>query len=56
MELSSGILLLSDPFLKDPNFNRTAILLCEYNQQGAFGLVLNRPIPHRLGELVEAAE
>ena len=36
-------LLLSMPQMQDPNFARTVVLLCEYNPDGAFGLVLNRP-------------
>lgn len=36
-------LLLSMPQLDDPNFKRTVVLLCEHNNDGAFGLVLNRP-------------
>jgi putative transcriptional regulator len=37
-------LLVSMPQLQDPNFARTVVLLCEFNQEdGAFGLVLNRP-------------
>lgn len=39
---SAGILLISDPFLKDPNFQRTVILLCEHQVEGSFGFVLNR--------------
>jgi putative transcriptional regulator len=35
-------LLLSMPQLQDPNFARTVVLLCEFNADGAFGLVLNR--------------
>lgn len=38
-------LLLSMPQLMDPNFNRTVVLLCTHSEQdGAFGLVLNRPL------------
>jgi putative transcriptional regulator len=37
-----GLLLISDPFLKDPNFMRTVILLCEHQEEGSFGFVLNR--------------
>ena len=38
-------LLLSMPQLTDPNFNRTVVLLCTHSEQeGAFGLVLNRPL------------
>jgi putative transcriptional regulator len=37
-------LLLSMPQLLDPNFARTVVLLCTHNQDGAFGLVVNRPL------------
>jgi putative transcriptional regulator len=37
-------LLLSMPQLVDPNFNRTVVLLCKHNEEGAFGLVMNRPL------------
>jgi putative transcriptional regulator len=37
-------LLLSMPQLLDPNFNRTVILLCKHSANGAFGLVVNRPL------------
>src|SRR4249919_232413 len=36
--------LLSMPQLVDPNFNRTVVLLCKHNEEGAFGLVVNRPL------------
>lgn len=37
-------LLLSMPQLMDPNFSRTVVLLCRHGDEGAFGLVLNRPM------------
>lgn len=37
-------LLLSMPQMHDPNFAQTVVLLCEHNEDGAFGLVINRPI------------
>ncbi len=37
-------LLLSMPQLVDPNFTRTVVLLCKHNEEGAFGLVMNRPL------------
>jgi len=37
-------LLLSMPQLVDPNFNRTVVLLCKHSEEGAFGLVVNRPL------------
>ena len=36
-------LLLSMPQLIDPNFARTVVLLCEHAEEGAFGLIVNRP-------------
>jgi putative transcriptional regulator len=32
------------PQLIDPNFNRTVVLLCKHSEEGAFGLVVNRPL------------
>jgi putative transcriptional regulator len=46
-------LLLSMPQLDDPNFSRTVVLLCEHTQNGAFGLVLNRPTGRRAADLIE---
>jgi len=37
-------LLLSMPQLVDPNFNRTVVLLCKQSEEGAFGLIVNRPL------------
>jgi putative transcriptional regulator len=37
-------LLLSMPQLVDPNFARTVVLLCKHSEEGAFGLVVNRPL------------
>ena len=35
--LRSGSLLLSEPFLQDPLFGRAVILVCHYDEDGAFG-------------------
>ena len=42
MSSSAPILLLSMPQMADPNFSRTVVLLCDYTEEGAFGLVVNR--------------
>jgi putative transcriptional regulator len=47
----AGSLLLAHPALRDPNFFRTVILMSEHNSDGAMGVVLNRPLGKRLGEL-----
>jgi putative transcriptional regulator len=36
--------LLSMPQLMDPNFSRTVVLLCKHTEDGAFGLIVNRPL------------
>lgn len=38
-----GKLLVALPALGDPNFDRTVVYVLEHNEEGAFGLVLNRP-------------
>jgi len=44
-ELKRGTLLIASMGLVDPNFQRTVVLLCEHEEdQGSYGLVLNRPI------------
>src|SRR4030095_10430741 len=47
-----GILLIADPFLKDPNFLRTVVFLCEHKEEGSFGFVLNRQYENTLDELI----
>jgi putative transcriptional regulator len=44
MDSLAPSLLLSMPQLTDPNFNRTVVLLIRHNDEGAFGLVVNRPL------------
>lgn len=51
-----GILLIADPFLKDPNFLRTVVFLCEHRQEGSFGFVINRPYEHTLDQLIPELE
>lgn len=51
-----GILLIADPFLKDPNFLRTVVFLCEHKQEGSFGFVLNRQYQNTLDELIPELE
>ncbi len=45
--------LIAMPTLQDPFFSRTLTYLCEHNEQGALGLVINRPIDMTLGALFE---
>lgn len=52
---SRGTLLIANPFLKDPNFSRTVIFLCEHTEEGSFGFVLNKKFPKSLNELLPEA-
>ena len=47
-----GKLLLASPTLLDPNFVRTVVLIAEHTDEGAMGLVLNRPAASSVAEAV----
>lgn len=48
-----GRLLISEPFLFDPYFKRTVILLAEHNEKGSVGFILNRPLNINVFEILE---
>jgi putative transcriptional regulator len=48
-----GSILLSEPFLKDPNFSRSVVLLTEHNGDGSIGFILNKPLTYRLNQIVD---
>src|SRR5579862_4087433 len=52
MESARGQLLIAGPTLGDPNFWRTVVLVVEHSEEGAMGLVLNRPSETTVGEAV----
>ena len=43
MTATTGRLLVAEPMLGDPNFDRTVMLILQHTADGALGLVLNRP-------------
>jgi putative transcriptional regulator len=43
--------LIAMPAMADPNFSRTLTFVCEHNERGALGIVVNRPIDVTLGTL-----
>jgi putative transcriptional regulator len=47
-----GQLLVAGPSLVDPNFHRTVVLVGEHGEEGAMGVVLNRPSGVTVGEAV----
>ena len=48
--------LIAMPGLQDPNFSRTVTYVCEHTEQGAMGIVINRPMEIRLGEVLDQLE
>ena len=52
----AGVLLIADPFLKDPNFMRTVVFLTEHREDGTIGFVLNRQYENTLDELLPEVE
>lgn len=54
-EVSSltGRLLVATPVLADPNFDRAVVLLLDHDEEGSLGVVLNRPTPVDVGDILE---
>jgi putative transcriptional regulator len=54
-EVSSltGRLLVATPALADPNFDRAVVLLLDHDEEGSLGVVLNRPTPVGVGDILE---
>ena len=48
--LTKGRLLVATPPLEDPNFDRTVVFVLEHHEEGAIGVVLNRPSIESLDE------
>lgn len=47
-----GKLLLAEPFMQDPNFKRSVVLLCEHNNEGTIGFIINRKTDLLLNDVV----
>jgi putative transcriptional regulator len=55
-ESLTGQLLLASPTLRDPNFIRTVVLVSVHSEEGAMGVVLNRPSEVTVSEAVPQLE
>lgn len=51
--LKSGVVLAARDVLQDPNFDATIVLVCNYSELGAYGLVLNRLSHMPLSEIFD---
>jgi len=49
-------LLIAMPAMGDPNFAQTIALVCDHSARGALGLILNKPLPMRMGEIFQQLE
>lgn len=54
MDGLKGSLLIAGASLFDPNFRRSVILVGEHNEEGALGVVLNRPAPLAVSDVIPA--
>jgi putative transcriptional regulator len=53
MQLASGMLLVATPALQDPHFVDTVVLLLDVTEEGALGVVLNRPSQVLVADVLE---
>jgi len=53
MNLMAPCLLVASPLLLDPNFLHTLVLVVEHDENGAMGVILNRPLPLPLKQICE---
>ncbi|NNE72002.1 MAG: YqgE/AlgH family protein [Rhodothermales bacterium] len=51
-----GMVLAAVPILRDPNFYRSVVLVCDHNPEGTFGLVLNREMELEPGQILDELE
>ena len=49
-----GSLLLSEPFMLDPTFERSVVLLCEHNNEGSIGIILNHRSQLKLSDVMDS--
>jgi putative transcriptional regulator len=50
---TKGKILISEPFLLDYYFKRSVVLLAEHNEEGTFGLILNKPVEMKIPDIIE---
>lgn len=55
-DIARGMFLVADPDLRDPNFNRTVVLIIDHGSRGTVGVVINRPTNVPLARAVPDAK
>ena len=50
---AKGLLLVAEPsIIGDISFNRSVVLLAEYNENGSVGFILNKPLPYSINDFI----
>lgn len=51
--IHAGSLLIAEPFMLDPYFRRSVILLCEHEDVSSLGFIINKPLDVRVSDLIQ---
>jgi len=53
IKLEKGTMLIAQPFMTDPNFNRSVILLCDHHKkEGSVGFIINKKTELKINDLI----
>jgi putative transcriptional regulator len=53
LPIEQGRLLIAEPFMQDPHFKRSIVLICEHNSDGTVGMVINKTVGLKINEVLE---
>jgi len=53
---TGGKILIAEPLLSDPHFQRGVVYLCEHNEEGSYGFVVNKPLDKTLDYFIDALD
>jgi putative transcriptional regulator len=51
-DIQTGRLIVAEPFLLDPYFKRSVVLLCNHDKEGSFGYIINKMLDKRISDVV----
>ena len=52
-QVRSGRVLIAEPFMADPYFGRSVIMLCDHHEEGSLGFIVNKPLDAVITDLME---
>lgn len=53
IKVDKGTILIAEPYMMDPNFKRSVVLICAQEEQGTTGFVINKPVQARVDQMLE---